>query len=76
MGSLSENVSFGWANGKDVVLQMIIDDGVPSRGHRKNLYGNFKKVGVASGKHKVYNNFSVIDFFGEPKNSELSFDKY
>ena len=45
---------------------MLIDDGVPNRGHRKNLWGNFKKVGIASGPHKTYKHLSVIDFFGEP----------
>ena len=54
-GAISENVSFGWDNAKDVVLQMIIDDGVKSRGHRNNMFGShFRKLGVASGTHKSF----------------------
>ena len=55
---------------------MCIDDGVPSRGHRNNLFGKFLKVGVSSGAHKTYSHFSVINFFGAPQTSDLSFDKY
>lgn len=54
-GAISENVSFGWGDARDIVLQMIIDDGVKSRGHRENLFGShYKKIGVASGEHKTY----------------------
>ncbi len=42
-----------------------------------NLFGShYKKVGVASGKHKSYSHITVIDFFGTPQTSDLSFDKY
>ena len=46
---------------------MVIDDGVKSRGHRTNLFGShYKKMGIASGKHKTYSHCTVIDFFGVP----------
>lgn len=76
-GSLSENISFGWKTAKDIVLSMIIDDGVKSRGHRMNLFNsNYKKIGVASGKHKAYEHCTVMDFFGVPEKSNLKFDDY
>jgi uncharacterized protein YkwD len=32
-----ENLGSGYTTGRDMVLQMLVDDGVPSRGHRKNI---------------------------------------
>ena len=76
-GSLSENISFGWKTAKDIVLSMIIDDGVKNRGHRMNLFNsNYKKIGVASGKHKVYEHCTVMDFFGIPEQTNLKFEDY
>lgn len=76
-GAISENVSFGWGNARDIVLQMIIDDGVKSRGHRNNLFGsNFKKIGIASGDHKTYQHCTVMEFFGQGGQKNLSFEKY
>ena len=76
-GGLAENISFGWSNAIDIVLQMIIDDGVKSRGHCKNLFAeHFNFIGVFSGDHKVLEHCSVIEFFGEPVNNEYYFDKY
>ena len=44
-------------------MQLIIDDGVASRGHRTNIYNpDFKTVGIAIGDHKVYGNMCVMDF--------------
>ncbi len=76
-GSLAENVSFGWSDPKEIVFQLIIDDGVSTRGHRKNIYeGAFDKVGISSGEHKGYQHCCVIEFHGRAKESEVSFDKY
>ena len=76
-GAIAENVSFGWADPKEIVLQLIIDDGVATRGHRKNIYeNNFDKIGIASGLHQTYQHCCVIDFHGKAKENEVSFDKY
>ena len=48
--SAGENIDYGNGQARRIVLSFLIDDGVPSRGHRKNLMdGNFNFVGVAIG---------------------------
>jgi len=47
-------------------MSLVIDDGVPSRGHRNNIFNiDFNLVGSALSKHKVYNWCCVIDFSKE-----------
>jgi hypothetical protein len=44
---------------------LIIDDGVPSRGHRANIFNPSWRVhGCFTGYHKVYNTQTVQDFTG------------
>jgi hypothetical protein len=52
---VSENMSFGPATGRDVVVALIIDDGIADRGHRKNILDpDIKVAGVSCGPHKTY----------------------
>ena len=37
MGQIAENISFGHDEGLHAVIQLLVDDGVSSRGHRKNM---------------------------------------
>lgn len=51
----AENLSYGYSNGRDVVSQLFVDDGVPGRGHRTNLLNHqLTHTGVACGYHSRY----------------------
>jgi uncharacterized protein YkwD len=58
-----ENISYGCFTGREILLQLLIDDGVSSRGHRTNIMNRrFTKAGVAAGPHKRYGYMCVIDY--------------
>jgi len=64
--AIAENISFSEKTGKDIIIQFIIDDGNPSRGHRKNLFNpDYLLVGVACGYHKGYEVCCVMDLAAE-----------
>ena len=64
-GISEENISFGQANAAAVVRQLIIDDGVPDRGHRSSIFEpGLTAAGVSCGPHVVYGWMCVIDVAG------------
>jgi LCP family protein required for cell wall assembly len=51
-----------------VILQLAIDDGVSSRGHRENIFStDFTVMGCFTGPHKAYQSQTVIDYIGISK---------
>ncbi len=56
-----ENISYG-PTGTQVVIDLLVDDGVPSRGHRHNLLEpGYREVGIALGPHRRYGVMCVMD---------------
>jgi len=62
-GSIAENCYYGNGSPLDIVLELLIDDGVPSRGHRRNILNpQFRYVGVAIRPHRWFGSNCVQDF--------------
>jgi hypothetical protein len=68
-GGAGENISYGYNTGREIVVQLLVDDGVPNRGHRDNLFTkDFKYVGGAMGGHSQFTYLCVIDYANEYTN--------
>jgi uncharacterized protein YkwD len=68
----AENCSYGYEDAVEIVITLLIDEGIQGVGHRNNILNpTFNSVGVAIFPHKKYRINCVIDF-GEKKRSELN----
>jgi uncharacterized protein YkwD len=62
---VGESISYGFDEADDVVMQMIVDDGVRDRGHRKLLFAKeYRYAGVGCGEHRTYRFMCVVDLSG------------
>ena len=62
---MAEDISYGYSSPREVISQLIVDSGVPDRGHRANIFNAaFRDAGVACGPHRVYGAMCVVDFSG------------
>merc|ERR1719463_893199 len=68
-----ENIVFGMKHPKEIIYQMLIDDGVPERGHRANLLNmDFHFVGGAFGRHASAETAAVVVFVDAFKAKQVS----
>ena len=65
-GGIGENISYGNTTAADIVQQLLIDDGLSSRGHRRNILNpKFLIVGIGAGAHSDMEYMCNIDFAQE-----------
>ena len=62
-GACAENIDFGFKNADNIIIYLLVDDGVKQRYQRKNLFHtDFKYMGVGVGAHKDYGICTVIGY--------------
>ncbi|MDA0729270.1 MAG: CAP domain-containing protein [Bacteroidetes bacterium] len=58
-----ENCDYGMDTGKDIVMHLLVDEDVPSRGHRKNILDpSYISLGVGHASHQRYGKVTVQEF--------------
>jgi len=61
--AVGECIDYGHQEARDIVVALIVDDGVPDRGHRRAIFDPaFTLVGVGHGANVLYDWACVIDF--------------
>ena len=64
--AVSESIDYGGTSGKEVIVNLLVDDGVKLRTHRENIFNqNFLYFGVAVVPNEEYEFCTVIDYFGD-----------
>lgn len=67
-GRIAENIGYGPSTARLMVIELIVDDGVPDRGHRKNIFTRaFAVAGAACGPHPIYRSMCVMEFASQYK---------
>lgn len=60
---LAENCSYGYQDAVSIVGQLLLDENVPSLGHRKSILNpKLEFIGVSIQPHTGYNYNCVMDF--------------
>jgi uncharacterized protein YkwD len=60
-----ENIAYGKNSARDVVLALVIDDGIQGRKHRKNIFNpKFHFAGAGYGPHARFGSVCSIEFAG------------
>ncbi|MDR1047588.1 MAG: hypothetical protein LBL64_07420 [Treponema sp.] len=68
---IGENIAYGSNTGREVVVDLLIDDGVPSRGHRQNIMKrDYNQTGTATGPHPQYGSLCVINYARDYKSGD------
>ena len=64
-GGIGENISYGNDSARERILTWLIDDGFPSRGHRRRLLSNdYSVAGISCGSHPEFSAMCVLALAG------------
>jgi len=58
-----ECADYGHSDPLDIVLSLLIDEGIPSLGHRLVCLSSYTKLGVSIQPHRIYGRNAVLDFY-------------
>ncbi len=62
LSTFGEIINYGAETPRMTVLQLLIDDGVANRGHRRLIFNpDFHAAGAATGPHQEYEAMTVVD---------------
>ncbi len=57
-----ECCDYGHNKALDIIMSLLIDEGVPSLGHREICLSSYNKLGVSIQFHNLYGHTAVLDF--------------
>ena len=64
---VAETITYGPPTAIEVLRQLIVDDDVPGRGHRRTVFAaEMRFVGVGCGPHRTYRVMCVAEFARNP----------
>jgi hypothetical protein len=64
-GGIGENITYGNDSARERILTWLIDDGVPSRGHRLRLLSSdYNVAGISCGAHPEFSAMCVLTLAG------------
>ena len=64
-GGVGENITYGNESARERLLTWLIDDGFPSRGHRRRLLSaDYRAAGVSCGPHPEFGAMCVLTLAG------------
>ncbi len=75
-GACCESIEFGNRTAENVLISLLIDDGIEHRPHRKNIFSEeLKFFGVGVSEHKTYGVVTVINYLaGIRVDGKVDFD--
>ncbi len=63
---VGENCAYGFNQAENIVLGLLVDEGIQDLGHRKNmLNADFDSLGVSIQQHRTFTYNCVMDFGGK-----------
>ncbi len=65
---VGENIAYGPTDAQDIMVNLIVDDGVADRGHRTNIFRpSWAMAGAGCSTHATYRSVCVINYANAPR---------